>query len=143
MATIENCSRLVTGVVTGTRTYKTWQGSSYIVRVRAKASTPTKPVVENVSPPVGTLLGMNTPILCDVTHPIALRRVLLTVSFEGKEQFADELVYDGTEFTAPYVGSSVSPISLGVHFVLIRQHGWPGAPTITPWAFSVDGAENA
>lgn len=102
---------------------------------------PTAPYVTNVVPSLVTPLFPHEAVSFDVLDPDGFRRILVWASFVG--QLAPELIYDGQTFTTLYAaGSTVSPITDGFHFVLLRTGGWPSAPTITPYAFDTTGQEN-
>jgi hypothetical protein len=102
---------------------------------------PTPPVVSNVSPAPGTPITILTPIEFDVTDDVGLKAVLISASFSGIS--GTELAFDGTAFTAMYSSdSSRTAITDGYHFQILRTNGWPGPPTITPYAFDTKGNEN-
>jgi hypothetical protein len=53
-----------------------------------------------------------------------------------------ELVFDGTDFVAPYYSLSTrSVIPGGYRFRLVRTPGWPAPPTVTCYPFDTLGAE--
>lgn len=101
------------------------------------------PTISNITPPAGTLLRSDTHISLDVTDAdSAFRRIILTIKFDGAD--APEVIYDGTDFSTAYLaGSTRTAIPNGLHFDLVREGGWPAAPTFTPFAIDVTGLENA
>lgn len=115
------------------------------VSFTAPPSTPadsTPPVVSNVSPTPGTTISPSTPITMDVTDNRGLALVMLIASFPGTP--APEVVYDGNAFSSAYLGSSsVSSISGGYHFSLLRNGGWPATPTVIPYVLDTSGNENS
>lgn len=100
---------------------------------------PMPPVVIIVSPPIGTRIGANTPLVLDVTDNVALRNVILYARFSGR--VAAEVVHDGGCFLAPYTASSRSNLANGFQFTLRRQGGWPGSPSLSVRAFDTAGNE--
>lgn len=108
----------------------------------ASLPTPVPPVVANVSPAAGTEISPGSALEFDVTDDSGFRRILLKASFDGIPGW--ELVYDGDAFDPRYsTSSAVSSIAGGKHFSLMRDGGWPAAPTVTPFAIDDEGAENA
>jgi hypothetical protein len=107
----------------------------------AGSSDPSAPQVALVSPAEGTAISRTQAITLDVTDVgLGLRRVLLLASFESME--APELVHDGNAFSVPYVASSTrEAIAGGFRYVLLRNGGWPDAPTLTAHAFDQGGNE--
>jgi hypothetical protein len=51
----------------------------------------------------------------------------------------EELVFDGSAFTAPYAGSSRSLLGDGFRYLLRRASGWTGTPTLRAWDPSAAG----
>lgn len=98
------------------------------------------PAVSNLVPADGEQLEQTTPITFDITDADPLVRVLLAAHYPNLG--ADELVFDGDEFTSHYATvSSVTAISGGFHFSILRNPVWPDIPTIRAWAFDTAGNE--
>ncbi len=101
----------------------------------------TPPEVSSVSPPPGTLLRPTDAISLTVTDPNGLRRVFLAAKFGGQDAY--EVIHDGDAFALRYASNSLRiPIEGGYRYQLRRDGGWPGAPTITPFAIDTAGTEN-
>lgn len=100
----------------------------------------TPPQVVNVSPAPGTAIPGTTPLVFEVTDLEGLLAVLIGASFANVPGW--ELVFDGAAFAPNYrAGSTVTVIQGGLRFQLMRDGGWPGAPTITPYPFDTTGLE--
>ena len=109
----------------------------------ASTGSGKRPVISNIDPAGGTLLHPTTPITLDITdEDSSFRRIILMIQFAGVP--APEVIYDGGGFSIAYATeSTITPITDGIHFSLIRAGGWPAAPTFTPFAIDVTGLENA
>lgn len=107
--------------------------------VNSVPPVPTPPIITNVIPAPGTPIVVLEHISLDVLDDNGLRAVLFSASFSGI--LGEELIYNGSEFKYPYLTSSVEQLPNGLRFHIVRSGGWPGDPTITPFAFDVLGAE--
>jgi hypothetical protein len=118
--------------------WRTYAAGGYVAPV---VVTPIPPAISNVLPTPGTPVAVTDPISFDVTDLDGFRSILVGAKFGGV--LIEELVYNGTSFTAPYAtGSTCTAIANGFHFSLARFDGWPGSPTITPYAFDTTGQES-
>jgi hypothetical protein len=106
--------------------------------VPADASAPEV----SVSPAPGNLLP-NQSITVEVTDDSgSLALVLLVAQFAFSQ--APEVVHDGSGFTAPYAGHSMrEAITSGWRYTLLRNSGWPGTFTLTPYALDAAGNQAA
>lgn len=105
--------------------------------------TPTGPVIQNFNPAVGLPIASGTVLSFDVTDQSGIIPfVALLAAFSGNP--VQELVYNSVAFNAPYSNASntVTAITGGLHFTLLRNGGWPSNVTLLPIAFST-GSENA
>jgi hypothetical protein len=101
------------------------------------------PTITNFVPPINTDLDKMEPIQFDVLDDLALGRILLEISFLGIDM--PEPIYNGNGFTANYSNgeNSVTPISGGFRFTVLRNGGWPSTQiTVTPYAHDTSGNEN-
>lgn len=92
-------------------------------------STPdtTAPTVTLVAP-LGGELARTDPVVVDVTDDVAFAAVFVWVVYPNG---TTDVVYDGTNFTASYVGASKQEsITDGYRYTLRRAGGWPYAPTV-------------
>jgi hypothetical protein len=110
----------------------------------SSAAAPTPPTIASVYPAAGTPIYPNTPIsfqVLDDSGVFAL--IMLTASFAGSTIL--EVVYDGTAFGPMYTGVTnlKTATAGGYTFTILRDGGWPSAPSITPIAIDSLGAENA
>lgn len=93
----------------------------------------TAPVV-SVSPAAATALANKlSPITIDITdNENAVKKVNVSAVYPGRE--AEEVIYRAGAFTTIYANSSTkSNIVNGIRLVVMRNGGFPGAPT-----FNVD-----
>lgn len=98
----------------------------------------TPPTVTNVTPAVGTTIGITQPLDFDVLDAEGLTRVVVLVTYPNGSY---EVVHDGDFFAAQYSSSSRSPITNGYHFSVLRNAGWSANPTIRVIASDTCGAE--
>jgi hypothetical protein len=98
------------------------------------------PTISNYSPAEGSVITAKTPLGFDVTGSVnGLANVALGVRFTGS--IVVELAYDGSQFQTLYAGAStVTSISGGLRFSLLRAGGWPSTPTVL--VIAVDAAGN-
>lgn len=107
----------------------------------APANTP--PVVDNVTPTVGTTLGPTTPITLDVTDIEGFGRIRLSVKFANGDY---DVVFDGTSFAPKYdQHSTVTPITDGYTFSVRPDAGWAAgsSPQLFVDVSDAGGLENA
>jgi hypothetical protein len=108
-------------------------------------SSSSPPTVQNVTPPVGTVISPTQVIALQVILSAldSFRLVQLVASFPGLSIL--EVIYDGTKFGPQYSNpnNSFSAISNGVAFTVLRNNGWPAAPTFIPTAIDIFGSENS
>ena len=104
----------------------------------------TPPTVSNFSPSVGSNVSMFETITFDVLDNQSLfRRIILVADYSTV--VPDEVIHDGNSFGPNYSnGSNVrSAIAGGYRYTILRDDGWPGNITITPFAIDTSGNENA
>ncbi len=100
------------------------------------ASDGQPPLVSLVSPAAGAL-DAATAIVVDVTDQ-DLGQVIVAARFESLG--VEEVVHQGTRFSAAYAGgSSRAAISGGWRYTIRRGTGWPAAPTIDVYAIDTGG----
>ncbi len=112
--------------------------------VGGAAGSSTPPVVGNFSPSLVTPIQSTQSVGFDVTisDGTAFANVSISVVFDSLG-LAEE-VYDGADFSALYVASSIrATIANGFRFTLIRRGGWPANPKVKVRAVSVTGVLNA
>ena len=98
----------------------------------------TQPTVTIISPTPPGPIGRNDPVKLQVTDVGGLRRVKLYVTM-GDEQY---VVHNGYSFRTRYVvGSTMTAISGGFEYVLLRSGGWLAAPTFEVYAIDTAGNE--
>jgi hypothetical protein len=104
------------------------------------------PVVSNLAPTAGTAISPNQAINFDVTDDNGLRRVMVIADFPatGTSGAIREVIHDGTQWGPNYnlAPNTVAAISGGSRYYILRNGGWPTAPTITPYAIDTSGNEN-
>ena len=94
------------------------------------------PTVSNVTPPSGSrLTNKYAPVQFDVTDVDGLASVFISVPMAGKR----EVIYLSSEFSANYFGSSITAITDGFRFVIVRAGGWTEAPLIRVDAIDTGG----
>lgn len=100
------------------------------------------PEVTFVSPVPGSSIGLEDELVVNVTDNLdALERALLVVYIHSTG--VQELVFDGTSFTARYVAQSTRvAITNGYQFTLRRTGGWPNNTFVTVRVFAVDDEGN-
>jgi hypothetical protein len=100
------------------------------------------PEITFVSPTPGNTIGLDDPLVVDVTDNLdALSRALLVAYIH--DTGVQELVYDGEAFTARYIAQSVREvITNGFRFTLRRTGGWPNQTSVTVRVFAVDVVGN-
>lgn len=101
----------------------------------------TPPVIDNESPPPGTVIESSVPVSFDVTDSSGiLLTVLLAVYYPNEGR--TELAYEGSRWLGPYaLGSRRDPITNGFRFTTIRDGGWPSSPIVRVFAFDGVGTE--
>lgn len=105
--------------------------------------TPPAPVIQNFNPGVGISITSGTILSFDVVDANGIAPVYAAILANFVGQPVQELVYNSVNFNAQYsnVHNTITPISGGFHFTLLRDGGWPTSVTLTPIAFS-SGSEN-
>lgn len=101
------------------------------------------PAISGITPAAGTAIFPTTTLQFDVVdNDSAMRLVMVTASFAGFPR--TEVIYDGTAFVQPYVNAetTAATITNGLRFQVKRNGGWPGSPTLTPYAVDVTGNED-
>jgi hypothetical protein len=105
--------------------------------------TPPAPVIQNFNPGVGVSITSGTILSFDVVDATGQAPVYAAILANFVGNPIQELVYNSVNFNAQYSNASntITPISGGFHFTLLRNGGWPGSVTLVPIAFS-SGSEN-
>ncbi len=102
------------------------------------AADVTLPTVTIVSPTPPGPMGRNEAVRVRVTDAGTLKRVKLYVTM-GNEQY---VVHNGYSFRPAYIqGSTMTEITNGFEYVLLRSGGWLAAPTFEVWALDIAGNE--
>lgn len=110
--------------------------SSFVLANPRDLIAPTRTLV---SPSAGsTLPAGTTALVVDVTDETALSSVRLFVTFSDS---SEEVAWDGTSFAATYSGSTVSTISRGKRFTVVRTGGWRTNPSLVVNAVDTSGNE--
>ena len=97
------------------------------------------PTIVNFDPPLGTILQATEAVSFDVLdNSGAFARIIVGVRFtDGVE----EIIHDGDSFTGFYaLQSSRTVVSTGFRYSVLRQGGWPTAPTFR--IFPIDASGN-
>lgn len=102
----------------------------------------TRPVISNLNPTPGTPISTSQVISFDVTDNLGLFTRIIIIAVFGTAQ---EVVHDGANFAFIYqnASSTVTPITNGFHYTVLRSGGWPASVTFEPFAIDVSGNENA
>lgn len=96
------------------------------------------PVIDNFSPPNGSVIERADPIFFDVTDNTGLfRRVIVLVRQGGRWEAA----FDGDDLLEGYLSSSVVNITDGFRFSLRRDEEWAGPVTVRVFAIDRSGNE--
>lgn len=84
-------------------------------------------ILSNISPPSGLVLATTDPVSFDLTAGAASMQIVIAAEYA--DSGIVELVYDNTVLTPYYRNgfSSVSSITNGKHFSILRTPKWPGA----------------
>jgi hypothetical protein len=100
------------------------------------------PVVSNVTPTPGTVITRSTPVGADITDNGTFRRIIVAVFYPATG--LTEMVHDGDAFRGFYALSSTrEPISGGFRYRVLRDGGWPSAPTLQAWPIDTRGNEGS
>lgn len=84
-------------------------------------------VLSNINPPSGLTIQESAPVTFDLTSTASL--IQAVISAEYADAGVVELVYDSTSGLTPYyrnASDSVTPITNGFHFSILRTPTWPG-----------------
>lgn len=101
-----------------------------------------RPVVTAISPAPGTALAPTTAVSLNVTSPVNTPFTAILIRAQYPNIGVDELVYDGTKFTANYSGTKTA-ITNGFSFTgMLRTGGWPSSPTFQVFAIDDVGLIN-
>lgn len=114
----------------------TWAGPG------SGGADPTPPAAVIVSPVEGAAVTPNTALVVRVTDATGnLLRVMIVARFpNGDEELVGVASPEGFRYTARYSGSSLSGVTGGADFSVVRTGGWQQAPTLDVYA--VDEAGN-
>lgn len=119
------------------------RGSAYVVAAASTAPTPDPdvdpPEVTILSPAVGSSITNATPLRVRVTDTAGLRNVILFMG--SSDEVGRLVVHDGCCFLPPFTSSTRINIAGGFEFVLRRDGGWKGSPSLSVRAFDVAGNE--
>lgn len=118
--------------------------AGHFVRAAFSGGDSVPPDVAVVSPAPGSIISASTPLVVDVTDDSGqLRRAILAVDLAGLQ--LEEIAHNGDRFGPRYQGStnSVAAIANGFRYTLLRDGGWPAAPTLWAEALDTSGNENA
>ncbi len=103
--------------------------------------TGSAPTLSNFAPAASTNISGTQVLQFDVTDVDAdMTRVILIGSYSGVVD--KDIVHDGEAFGTHYSNgeNTKSVIANGFRYRVLRDDGWPGSPTILPFAY--DGNEN-
>jgi hypothetical protein len=102
----------------------------------------TPPSISNFSPTPGNNLTRSQVISFDVTDDVGLRLIKIEAVFAPGSTI--EVVHNGFVFNTMYSNASNTrtPITGGYHYTILRDGGWPGAVTFTPYAVDTSGNAN-
>lgn len=125
----------------GVEPARTLRVGSYTATLAELSPDVVPPVISNVLPAPGSAFTKHMAWQFDVTDEGGLSDVMLSVKCERSS--AREVVYENGEFEGLYNGSTVTPITDGLRFVIRRLGGWPGAPSFRPRAVDSGGNFNA
>lgn len=96
------------------------------------------PTVAVVSPALGQVIPRNVPWVVDVTDDRSVPGAALYAEFRTSR--LSELIWKGDRFTFRYGGSTRTAIAGGYRYSLIRDGGWPSAPTFGVLAWDGNNA---
>ena len=93
-----------------------------------------QPYATNFSPATGSVVYQFDPITFDVVDSAADKFNLLVII--ARFETYEEVVHDGVNFGQMYqnVVNTVTAISSGLRFTILRDGGWLKSPTIVPYA---------
>lgn len=98
------------------------------------------PVIANLSPTPGTVVGPSDPIAFRVTDAAAaLGRVFVSAAFAALQ--VEEVIHDGDDFRGPYTASTRIAVAGGWDFAVRRRGGWPASPSLRVHALDAAGNE--
>ena len=100
------------------------------------------PTISGISPAAGTAITASTIISFDVLDDSGIfRRVLLAANFPNAGVY--EIIHDGDSFGPQYSSpeNSISAITGGYHFSVVRYDGWPASPLLRVFAIDREGLE--
>lgn len=98
----------------------------------------TPPVIDAFSPSVGSTIAHDDTITFHVTDDGEVSLGVVAVEFSDGTA---ELIFDGTDFTTPYAGSTVTPITDGAELTIARAAGWRG-PNMSLFVYIIDAGGN-
>jgi hypothetical protein len=101
------------------------------------------PLVGNFNPAPGSAIQVLTPLSFSITDATAVfRRIIINAEFVPLQLL--EVVHDGYAFGPMYRAPSNirTATATGYDFTILRMGGWPGSPTIIPFAIDRTGEEN-
>lgn len=98
------------------------------------------PTLLNVAPSPASVITADVAVSFEITSSPGLQREMVFVRFPGAG--IEEVIWDGTGFTAPYAARSTrTAITGGFKFYVIRTAAWPDSPQIAVFAFNTSAEE--
>lgn len=98
----------------------------------------TPPQISALTPADTSEVPKNQAVRFNVTDNVLLRRIFVFVNMGS----TDEVIWNGTAFTAKYAGgSTITETEGGFAFVVLRSGGWVSSPTFTIHPFDTSGNE--
>lgn len=98
------------------------------------------PLLLNVAPAPASVITADVPISFEITSIPALQREMIFARFPGAA--IEEVVWDGSAFTAPYATLSTrTAIAGGFKFYVMRSSAWPDSPQLAIFAFNTSAEE--
>ena len=98
------------------------------------------PLLLNVAPAPASVITADVPISFEITSIPALQREMIFARFPGAA--IEEVVWDGSTFTAPYATLSTrTAIAGGFKFYVMRSSAWPDSPQLAIFAFNTSAEE--
>lgn len=116
--------------------------TNHILLIQNPTAVPdeTPPTITDITPPASTVLELTQSVSFSVTDAGngTFARIIIAVAYTNS---VEELVYDGSAFVGLYAAtSSISAITDGFRFTILRSGGWLTAPTFR--AFPIDSSGN-
>lgn len=100
------------------------------------------PTIENVDPAPDSEISADTPLEFDTLDDLGFRRVFIVAKYTALDTW--EVVHDGSAFGPKYADESArTVVAGGFHFSIMREGGWPEAPTLEVLPIDNRGEEPA